>query len=52
MNTTLEGHTMQRYSGELNSLHLRTVEMGGLVLDQVRLALLALAASLSVNACG
>lgn len=42
MNRTLEGHTMQRYNGELNNLHLRVVEMGGLVLDQVRLALSAL----------
>ncbi len=42
MSSTLEGHTMQRYDGELNNLHLRVVEMGGLVLDQVRLALAAL----------
>jgi len=39
---TLEGHTMQRYDGELNNLHLKVVEMGGLVLDQVRLGLSAI----------
>lgn len=35
----LEGHTVQRYDGDLNSLHLAALEMGGLVLDQFRLAL-------------
>jgi phosphate transport system protein len=38
----LEGHTVRRYDGELNSLHLLVLEMGGLVLDQCRLALDAL----------
>ena len=42
MTQALEGHTVQRYNGELNSLHLRVLEMGGLVLDQVRNALLTL----------
>lgn len=42
MTRTLEGHTMQRYNGELNNLHLMAMEMGGLVLDQVKQALLAL----------
>ena len=42
MTQALEGHTVQRYNGELNSLHLRVLEMGGLVLDQVRHALLTL----------
>jgi phosphate transport system protein len=42
MTQTLEGHTVHRYDGELNSLHLRVLEMGGLVLDQVRHALRAL----------
>ena len=39
MSQPLEGHTVQRYNGELNSLHLHVTEMGGLVLDQVRRAL-------------
>jgi phosphate transport system protein len=38
----LEGHTVRRYDGELNSLHMLVLEMGGLVLDQCRLALEAL----------
>jgi len=42
MTRALEGHTVQRYNGELNNLHLRVLQMGGLVLDQVRHALLAL----------
>jgi len=42
MTRTLEGHTVQRYNGELNNLHLRVLEMGGLVQDQLRHALLAL----------
>lgn len=42
MTQTLEGHTVQRYNGELNDLHLRVLEMGGLVLDQVTHAQLAL----------
>lgn len=44
MTQTLEGHTVQRYNGELNNLHLRVLEMGGLVLDQIKHALLALRA--------
>ena len=39
---TLEGHTVQRYNGDLNNLHLKVLEMGGLVLDQVKNAQLAL----------
>lgn len=42
MTQQLEGHTVQRYDGELNQLHLLVVEMGGLALDQTRLALKAL----------
>lgn len=42
MTQTLEGHTVQRYDGELNNLHLRVLEMGGLVLDQVRHSLRSL----------
>ena len=42
MTHSLEGHTVHRYDGELNNLHLRVLEMGGLVLDQVRHALRAL----------
>ena len=42
MTHSLEGHTVHRYDGELNNLHLRALEMGGLVLDQVRHALRAL----------
>ena len=32
----MEGHTVQRFDGELNNLHMMILEMGGLVLDQVR----------------
>lgn len=42
MSTHLEGHTVQRYDGELSSLHMLVVEMGGLVLGQVEAALQAL----------
>lgn len=42
MSEILEGHTVRRYDGELNSLHMLVLEMGGLVLDQCRLALEAL----------
>jgi phosphate transport system protein len=42
MTRTLEGHTVQRYDGELNSLHLKVLEMAGLVLDQMEHALRAL----------
>lgn len=36
-----EGHTYRRYDGELNHLHFLVLEMGGLVLSQVRDALAA-----------
>lgn len=36
-----EGHTVQRYDGELNHLHYRVLEMGGLVLNQLNQALQA-----------
>lgn len=39
MSTIIEGHTIQRYDGELNELHLSLIKMGGLVLDQTKLAL-------------
>jgi len=39
MDTISEGHTLKRYDGELNHLHYLTLEMGGLVLAQVRDAL-------------
>jgi phosphate transport system protein len=42
MTQNLEGHTVQRYDGELNNLHLRVLEMGGLVLDQVKHSLRSL----------
>jgi phosphate transport system protein len=42
MTHSLEGHTVQRYNGELNNLHLQALEMGGLVLDQVKHAQMAL----------
>lgn len=35
----IEGHTYQRYDGELNHLHYLVLEMGGLVVNQVRDAL-------------
>ena len=38
----MEGHTVQRFDGELSNLHLMILEMGGLVLDQVSSALRAL----------
>jgi phosphate transport system protein len=38
----MEGHTVRRYDGELNNLHLLVLEMGGLVLDQSRKAVEAL----------
>jgi phosphate transport system protein len=34
----LEGHISKAFDGELAALHLRVIEMGGLVLDQVRAA--------------
>jgi phosphate transport system protein len=42
MSEILEGHTLRRYDGELNTLHLLVLEMGGLVLDQCQMALEAL----------
>lgn len=42
MHKILEGHTVKRFDGELGNLHLLILEMGGLVLDQVRTALHAL----------
>ncbi|MCZ7564390.1 MAG: phosphate signaling complex protein PhoU [Burkholderiales bacterium] len=42
MSEILEGHTVRRYDGELNTLHLLVLEMGGLVLEQCREALEAL----------
>jgi len=44
MDRSSEGHTYQRYDGELNHLHYLVLEMGGLVLYQVRAALTALKA--------
>ena len=35
----IEGHTIQRYDGELTELHVLLVEMGGLVTDQLFQAL-------------
>jgi len=34
--STLEGHIARSFDGDLNALHMRVIEMGGLVLDQVR----------------
>lgn len=42
MTQPLEGHTVQRFDGEMSNLHMLTIEMGGLVLDQVKRALEAL----------
>lgn len=36
--STLEGHIARCFDGDLNALHMRVIEMGGLVLDQVRQA--------------
>jgi phosphate transport system protein len=41
MDNLIEGHTVKRYDGELNHLHYLILEMGGLVLAQVREALTA-----------
>lgn len=38
----LEGHTVQRFDGEMSNLLMLTIEMGGLVLNQVQRALEAL----------
>lgn len=37
----LEGHISKAFDGALSTLHVRLIEMGGLVLDQVRAATLA-----------
>jgi len=42
VNDRTEGHIVRRYDGELASLRLLVLEMGGLVLDQVRRAVAAL----------
>jgi len=42
MSDFLEGHTVHRYDGELNTLHLLVLEMGGLVISQCQDALDAL----------
>jgi phosphate transport system protein len=39
MSQIFEGHTVRRYDGELNTLHLLVLEMGGLVVDQCQLAI-------------
>ena len=41
MDNLIEGHTVKRYDGELNHLQYLTLEMGGLVLKQLRDALAA-----------
>jgi phosphate transport system protein len=38
----LEGHTVRRYDGELANINLMVLEMGGLVIEQCRDALVAL----------
>jgi phosphate transport system protein len=42
MSQALEGHTVERYDGELNTLHLKVTEMGALVLTQVNRVIQAL----------
>ena len=37
----IEGHTSRAFDGALAALHMRVIEMGGLVLDQVREAAVA-----------
>ncbi|MBK8162966.1 MAG: phosphate signaling complex protein PhoU [Gammaproteobacteria bacterium] len=39
---SLEGHSVRRFDGELNNLHMRVLEIAGLAVDQARLALHAL----------
>ncbi|HUL12897.1 MAG TPA: phosphate signaling complex protein PhoU [Methylococcaceae bacterium] len=41
INELIEGHTFKRYDGELSHLHYLVLEMGALVLSQVREALAA-----------
>lgn len=41
MNELIEGHTFKRYDGELSHLHYLVLEMGALVLSQVREAVVA-----------
>ena len=48
MTQALEGHTVHRYDGELNQLHLLLLEMGGLVEAQLELVLKALHTNESV----
>lgn len=42
MSQPLEGHTVQRFDGEMSHLHMLTIEMGTLVMNQVQQALEAL----------
>lgn len=42
MSMKAEGHTVRRFDGELNQLHLKVIEMGGLALAQLQDALRAL----------
>ncbi len=42
MNAQLEGHTVRRYDAELTGAHLRVLEMGGIVLEQLNVTLKAL----------
>ena len=50
MTQSLEGHADQRFDGDLNTLHLQILEMGGLVINQCQLALDALLTYESVAA--
>lgn len=36
MNQVTEGHSIRRYDGELRELHYKVLEMGTLVLTQVK----------------
>lgn len=42
MTVRLEGHTSRRFDGELHHLHIKLLEMAGLVYEQVRMTLEAL----------
>ncbi len=44
VSSLLEGHTVRRFDGELNQIHLGVLELAGLALDQCRVALNALKA--------